>query len=121
MEMKMNGHLLNETDSIVVETEVREDLVDKSFFEIMECGAKQLVKFHGVMDIDEVKKSLSNTARKGGLGNLLEECYFGYQANGIQAADLEASGVEVKATPFEKRKNGNGKRKWNRKIKKWRE
>lgn len=44
--------------------------------------------------------------RKGGLGNLLEEVYFGYAANSDPKADFEKAGVELKATPYEKKKDG---------------
>lgn len=49
-------------------------------------------------------QSYANRARKGGLGNLIEECYFGYAANGRSEADFAEAGVELKVTPIEKRK-----------------
>ena len=39
---------------------------------------------------------------KGGLGNLIEECYFGYKANSSTSADFEEAGVELKVTPYKK-------------------
>jgi DNA mismatch repair protein MutH len=60
---------------------------------------------------EEVKTSLidqyGNVRRKGGLGILLEEIYFGYKANNDQQADFPEAGVELKATPYETLKNGN--------------
>lgn len=50
--------------------------------------------------------SYSNAARKGGLGNLIEECFFGYKANSESEADFKEAGVELKATPYEKKQNG---------------
>lgn len=47
-----------------------------------------------------------NMARKGGLGNLLEKVYFGYDENSNQEADFKEAGVELKATPYEQSKNG---------------
>ena len=44
--------------------------------------------------------------RKGGLGNLLEEVYFGYKANSNQEADFPEAGVELKATPYEVTQKG---------------
>lgn len=44
--------------------------------------------------------------RKGGLGNLVEELYFGYPANSDSSADFSEAGVELKVTPYEKNKNG---------------
>ncbi|OON87442.1 hypothetical protein BXO88_03985 [Oribacterium sp. C9] len=54
----------------------------------------------------EVLKAYGNKARKGGLGNLLEEVYFGYKANSNQEADFSEAGVELKATPYEYTKKG---------------
>ncbi|MGE7604227.1 Sau3AI family type II restriction endonuclease [Peribacillus sp. NPDC097675] len=59
---------------------------------------------------DEVKISVidkyGNARRKGGLGNLLEEIYFGYKANSDQHADFYEAGVELKASPYEKLRKG---------------
>lgn len=49
----------------------------------------------------DIIESYSNRLRKGGLGNLLEEVYFGYKANSNQNADFYEAGVELKATPYE--------------------
>lgn len=46
-------------------------------------------------------EAYANKFRKGGLGNLLEEVYFGYKANPNQEADFPEAGVELKATPYE--------------------
>ena len=43
---------------------------------------------------------------KGGLGNLIEEVYFGYAANSDSISDFVEAGVELKATPYEQKKNG---------------
>jgi len=48
-----------------------------------------------------------NVSRKGGLGNLLEERYFGYKANSESAPDFPKAGVELKATPYQRNKNGS--------------
>ena len=39
--------------------------------------------------ISEKKMSYGDSARKGGLGNLLEEKYFGYDANSTSEADFQ--------------------------------
>lgn len=51
-------------------------------------------------------EAYANKFRKGGLGNLLEEVYFGYKANSNQEADFVEAGVELKATPYEVTKKG---------------
>ena len=48
-----------------------------------------------------VLAAYGNKARKGGLGNLLEEIYFGYKANSTQGADFTETGIELKATCYE--------------------
>ena len=48
-----------------------------------------------------------NLARKGGLGNLLEKVYFGYDENSKQEADFKEAGIELKATPYEEKQNGD--------------
>ncbi len=54
----------------------------------------------------DVIEVYSNKFRKGGLGNLLEEVYFGYKANSNQEADFPEAGVELKATPYEVTQKG---------------
>lgn len=54
----------------------------------------------------EAIEAYANKFRKGGLGNLLEEVYFGYKANSNQEADFPEAGVELKATPYEVTKKG---------------
>lgn len=54
----------------------------------------------------EAIEAYANKFRKGGLGNLLEEVYFGYKANSNQEADFPEAGVELKATPYEITKKG---------------
>ncbi len=49
----------------------------------------------------DVLAAYGNKARKGGLGNLLEEIYFGYKANSTQGADFTETGIELKATCYE--------------------
>ena len=45
-------------------------------------------------------------ARKGGLGNFIEEKFFGYKANSDSQADFSEAGVELKVTPYEVKKSG---------------
>lgn len=44
---------------------------------------------------------------KGGLGTLVEERAFGYNANSTRAADFAEAGVELKSTPFDRKKDGD--------------
>jgi len=67
-------------------------LENKTFLEV--------VSMKGNMSSEAVE-AYANKLRKGGLGNLLEEIYFGYKANSNQEADFSEAGVELKATPYE--------------------
>lgn len=75
-------------------------LVGKTFYDVIEYAEKNEMAL-----IDRVK-FYGNAARKGGLGNLLEELYFGYKANSDQEADFSEAGVELKVTPYEYTKKG---------------
>lgn len=55
----------------------------------------------------EAAEGYSNASRKGGLGNLLEERFFFYKANSESEPDFKEAGVELKATPYERRKDGS--------------
>ena len=99
-------HVYNKRDPRSIEAYAQQ-LIGKTFNDVIEYAVENKiaqetrVKFYG------------NKARKGGLGNLLEELYFGYKANSDQEADFAEAGVELKATPYEytkKRKLRAGER-----------
>lgn len=48
-----------------------------------------------------------NKKAKGQLGNFLERYYFGYMPNGIQDADFSKTGLELKQTCINQKKNGD--------------
>ena len=64
-----------------------------------------MVQSKGNLPSDAVM-AYANKFRKGGLGNLLEEVYFGYKANSEQEADFPEAGAELKTTPYEYTKKG---------------
>lgn len=77
----------------------------------VECFAKQLIgktfaQAAGIPDMSGTDSSYSNVMRKGGLGNLIEEKFFRYEANNNSEADFNKAGVELKTTPYEKTKTG---------------
>lgn len=47
--------------------------------------------------------------RKGGLGNLLEKYYFGYEVNSDSEPDFKEAGVELKVSPYEEKNKGGYK------------
>ena len=89
--------------------EYAKKLIGYTFEDIIELNKKDSKE----LNKGEIKENTSlyygNRSRKGGLGNLLEEIYFGYNANSISEPDFPEAGVELKITPFEKKKNGSFK------------
>lgn len=57
-------------------------------------------KFDELTENSHIKK-YGNPNRKGGLGNFLEEIYFGYKANSDSRADFHEVGLELKVSPYE--------------------
>ena len=57
--------------------------------------------------LSESEDTYGNVSRKGGLGNLIEEHYFGYKANSDSEPDFPEAGVELKQTPYEYRRDGS--------------
>lgn len=66
------------------------NLIDKTFNDVLDMNLYP--------EFD--KSHYENNKRKGGLGNLIEEHYFGFKANSKQEADFPEAGVELKVTPF---------------------
>lgn len=85
----------------------------------IESYAKTLIgkTFLDVLDeqnYDEsIKKDIilryGNIKRKGGLGNFIEEIFFGYKANSNSEPDFKDAGVELKVSPYEITKKGSYK------------
>lgn len=65
--------------------------------------------FREVLDLDikpaDYNPKTYNSAKfKGGMGNLIEERYFGYKSNSDRHPDFAEAGIELKATCFDIRK-----------------
>ena len=54
-----------------------------------------------------VAREYNNKRYKGGMGTLIEERFFGYKANSDQKPDFPEAGVELKASCFDVKKNGD--------------
>lgn len=89
-------------------------LVGKTFYDVIEEDLKQNSKFSTVSGYNTQESNTSgvifnpsspygNTQRKGGLGNLIEEHFFHYNANSAPEADFSSAGLELKVTPYEER------------------
>ncbi len=72
-------------------------LIGHTFNDVKEWNLSSLVREDGLYE---------NKSRKGGLGNFIEEQFFGYRANSESQADFPEAGVELKVTPYEIKKNG---------------
>lgn len=74
--------------------------------------AEQLpgMTFRDVLDLgiypEGVVREYNSRRYKGGMGNLLEERFFGYRANSDREPDFAEAGVELKATCIDTRKDG---------------
>ena len=87
--------------------------VDLSDPKSIEQYAKQLegMTFQDVLDLgivaDGVRREYGSKSYKGGMGNLIEERFFGYRANSDAQADFAEAGVELKVTCFDVKKDGD--------------
>jgi DNA mismatch repair protein MutH len=54
----------------------------------------------------DLTNRLGNKKAKGGLGQVIEESFFGYTVNSDARPDFEHLSVELKVTPFKHNKNG---------------
>lgn len=83
-------------------------LIGKTFADVLHeatRGEFDYIELNGE-NFDEHLRAFVAEARKGGLGNLLEEVYFGYSVNSTSEPDFPRAGIELKATPYEKGKSG---------------
>ena len=87
----------DKTDPKSIEKHAKK-LIGHTFNEVKQWGASHVVKEEGV--------SYEDKARKGGLGNFIEEQFFGYKANSESQADFPEAGVELKVTPYEIKMSG---------------
>ncbi len=90
----MNRQQYDKTDPKSIE-EYGKKLIGYTFQDVLDGK----VESTGV--VSEATFEYGNKKRKGGLGNLLEEVYFGYKANSESEPDFPEAGVELKATPYE--------------------
>ncbi|MGG2066943.1 Sau3AI family type II restriction endonuclease [Bacillus sp. S14(2024)] len=72
--------------------------------ELMHKAKEAEGKTFGEIDLTN---RLANVKSKGGLGQVVEESFFGYEINSKAEADFKHLGVELKVTPFKQNKNGS--------------
>lgn len=93
----------DKTDPKSIESYAK-NLIGHTFLDVLRWSAQ---KNSGAGSVHEAEFAYGNKQRKGGLGNLLEEKYFEYKANSESAPDFPEAGVELKATPYEVKKDGS--------------
>lgn len=71
--------------------------------ELMKKAKEAEGKTFGEIDLTN---RLANTKSKGGLGQVVEESFFGYEVNSKAEADFANLGIELKVTPFKRNKTG---------------
>lgn len=97
----MSHCLYDDTDPISIE-KYGKKMIGKTMRQIYESRDTEIV---GEEQADYVAYH-ENKKYKGGIGNLIEECWFGYRANSDSEADFPKAGVELKVTPYMKNKRG---------------
>ena len=94
--MRSNDHLIFEYHTPEQVMERAHHLEGMTFQDVLDLG----------IVADGVVREYNSRRYKGGMGNLLEERYFGYRANSDREPDFAEAGVELKATCIDRRKNG---------------
>lgn len=77
-------------------------LIGKTFLEILNESNSIISEDSATYGINH-----ENKKRKGGLGELIEECYFHYKSNNDSNPDFDKAGVELKVSPYKINKNGS--------------
>lgn len=79
-------------------------LINKTFEDVINIASQQSVTL--LREKADYGTSHENTNRKGGLGEIIEECFFHYKANNDSNPDFKEAGCELKVTPYKQNKNG---------------
>ena len=78
-------------------------MIGRTFQDIYDSAIEQ-----GILKESPAEYAVKHADKKykGGMGNLVEECFFGYKANSDSGADFAEAGVELKVTPYKQTKKG---------------
>ena len=93
--------LYDPTDEKSIEAYAQK-LEGMTFNEVLDLG----IYSPNAREKERAGKGYRDRAYKGGLGNLLEERYFGYDANSDMEPDFAEAGVEAKTTCCDMKKDG---------------
>lgn len=80
-------------------------MIGKTFRQIWKENAESSSGNTILMERTESSRYAERHSRKkykGGMGNLVEECYFKYKSNNDSDPDFKEAGVELKVTPYKK-------------------
>lgn len=89
----------DDTNPISIEAYAKK-LIGHTFEDVLQWNTRTKLK-------EGSATKYGNVSRKGGLGNLLEREYFGYEPNSSPEPDFPKAGVELKVTPYERKKMEN--------------
>ena len=98
----MFNYSYDETDPLSIES-YSKNLIGKTFADIIYLDSLNKSKIYE--DSAEYSVSHENKKRKGGLGEIIEECFFHYKCNTDSKPDFDKAGVELKVTPYKINKN----------------
>lgn len=96
--------LYNESDPRSIQ-EYAQRLIGQTFRDVVKHYEKDKKSLLRKWPTDYAEQH-ENKKRKGGLGDLIEECHFHYKCNNDSRPDFEKAGVELKVTPYKKTKKG---------------
>ena len=89
----------DETNPLSIE-EYAQRLIGKTFEDVVNNNIH-------IAEATNAMRDYENKNRKGGLGELIEECHFHYKCNNDSKPDFDKAGVELKVTPYKINKNGS--------------
>ncbi len=101
LRMRNEAFGLDLTDPQAIERRGRE-LVGLTFRDVLSLGI-----FPPDATEEERSKDYSRKSYKGGVGNLIEERFYGYRANSDSDADFAEAGVELKTTCYDVKRDGD--------------
>lgn len=93
----------DETNPLSIE-QYSQKLIGKTFLNVFE---EQYINDFTVHESSSLADKYENINRKGGLGELIEECFFNYKSNNDSRPDFYKAGVELKVTPYKINRNSS--------------
>lgn len=87
----------DETNPLSIET-YSQNLIGKTFADILKEDSNATETSYQTSS--NYGETHENKKRKGGLGELIEECFFHYKCNNDSKPDFDKAGVELKVTPY---------------------